>query len=417
MTLAPITVWHAVDGQLERSGRAGGVVLSVPSQPVAVVTSGLTASSVTLSWQPPVSNGGSAVTGYAVSRDGSGGSTVTVGAATLSQQFRGLTASTVYNLSVAAVNAQGTGPVASRTVTTAANPTPVGGQRFPGDPNPMVNSGTLYLGMSLGSGQTIGQFETSGPIGVYHQYWSNVSDLSTPSGPMAKAVQAAHVAGRLPLVSWHVPGSQWAGAANGSLDATLNAWFDWCATLAKPVWWIVNHEPENGDGVASDYRAWMQHIRTLLNAWEAAHGPHPTLVYMGCLMAFTFAGGNGGITSWWPGDGVWDVLGVDVYGDHSQTYQSGDTLFNSNWSKMLAYVQAHHQTFALTEFNWLPDNPNGATEYQQLYDLMTSGSYDCVAMSIFDSGWWVLTDNNGMLSKHKALLKAPKSIHMSDLGY
>jgi hypothetical protein len=285
----------------------------------------------------------------------------------------------------------------------------------------MANNGTLYLGMSLGTGLTVNQFETVKPVGTLHLYWDSgrtPNALSVPNGPMALAALDAHAHNRLPLLSWHVPGSQWAGGAAGSHDAEIDAWIAWCEAQAKPIFWVVNHEPEGDGYAASDYRAWMQHIRSRIAVWEAANGPRQRLTFLMCLVAATFSGNKGGMAAWWPGDGVVDVVGLDHYGDgNSPTFAAGDTFYTSPWRAFLAYVQSKNVPFFLTEYAWLPDNPNGAAEYQQLYDLMTSGSYDCVGMSIFDSGWWVLSDNNGMLSKHKALLTSPKSIHMSDLGY
>lgn len=420
MPLSPITASHAVGGVLVRFDRysAPVPVLTVPGAPSAVTASSVTASSVTLSWGAPANTGGSPITGYVVSRDGAGGTSTTLGAAARSQQFRSLAASTTYHLSVAAINAVGTGPAITVTVTTPAGTQPSGGQRFPGDPQPLKNNGTLYLGMSTGSGQSITPFDAAKPVAVYHQYWSNVSDLSVPSGPMAKAVQADHTAGRLPLVSWHVPAANWAGGAAGAYDSLIDAWISWCEGLAKPVFWVVNHEPENDGGTAANYCAWMQHVRSRITVWEQAHGPRKRLTFLMCLVAATFAGNRGGMAAWWPGDGVVDVVGVDHYGDgNNPNYQAGDTFFTGIWSKFLAYVQGKNMPWFLCEFNWLPDNPNGAAEYQQMFSLYTNGSYDCVGMSLFDSGWWVLTDNNGMLSQHKALLASPKAVRLSDLGY
>lgn len=420
-TLNTVTDYTVKHGELERWQRGSQSPTpqpTVPGAPTGVTTSALTSSSVTLSWGPPANTGGDPITGYSVSRDGTGGGSTSVGASVLSQQFRSLAASTTYNLSVAAVNAVGTGPAITVTVTTPAGPQPSGGQRFPGDPLPLKNSGGLYLGMSLGSGLSITSFDAAKPVAAYHQYWHNISDLSTPSGPMCKAVQADHAAGRLPLVSWHIPATNWAGGAAGAYDSLIDAWISWCESQPKPIFWIVNHEPENDGGTASDYCAWMRHVRSRITVWEQANGPRKRLTFLMCLVAATFAGNRGGMAAWWPGDGVVDVVGVDHYGDgNNPSYQTGDTFFTGIWSKFLAYVQSKNAPWFLCEFAWLPDNPNGASEYQQVYNTYTSGSYDCIGMSYFDSGWWVLSDNNGVLSKHKALLASAKSIHLSDLGY
>ncbi len=75
------------------------------------------ARTATIAWQPPSNNGGSAVTGYRVARNGidangSGPWSTTVSRTTRSFTFTNLRASTTYTLSVRAINVAGTGPAA-----------------------------------------------------------------------------------------------------------------------------------------------------------------------------------------------------------------------------------------------------------------------------------------------------------------
>lgn len=99
----------------------------LPSPPAA--PTGLqhtqTAGSATVGWAAPTVDGGSAVTGYLLARDGTdshgtGPWSTTVPAATRSFRFGYLKPGTTYHLSIRAINAVGTGPPATATVTMAA---------------------------------------------------------------------------------------------------------------------------------------------------------------------------------------------------------------------------------------------------------------------------------------------------------
>jgi len=119
-----------VDGYSDY-GSLGGYTIDVdtgcsvtpeaPEAPVgATVTTADDGTSATLSWNPPSSDGGSAVTGYTVMR--SGGTPVSLGAAARSHTFTGLTPGTSYTFSVTATNGVGTGPAATAAATTPGPP-------------------------------------------------------------------------------------------------------------------------------------------------------------------------------------------------------------------------------------------------------------------------------------------------------
>jgi hypothetical protein len=93
--------------------------VTVPSAP-AGVTVAPDASGVVVTWQPPVSTGGAAVTNYVVTVAGTSRK-VTVGGAARAVRIAGLSGSKTYVFMVAARNARGTGsPVASAPATGAA---------------------------------------------------------------------------------------------------------------------------------------------------------------------------------------------------------------------------------------------------------------------------------------------------------
>jgi hypothetical protein len=91
---------------------------TAPSAPVVVaVERDNYAHGLTLVWDDPASDGGAAVTSYAVS---AGGQPVSLPGTTHSYTFGGLAPNTTYMLSVAAVNGAGTGPAAGRSGTTGS---------------------------------------------------------------------------------------------------------------------------------------------------------------------------------------------------------------------------------------------------------------------------------------------------------
>lgn len=99
---------------------ASAGVTAAPVGPPTVptsLTSSVTSTTATVGWLPPASDGGAALTGYAVTVDG----TATALAATVrSFTAKGLTSGSAHTIKVAATNARGTGTAATVTVTTTA---------------------------------------------------------------------------------------------------------------------------------------------------------------------------------------------------------------------------------------------------------------------------------------------------------
>ena len=99
---------------------------SLPSAPTSVAaTPDASAPTITLTWGSPTSSGASAITGYRVTRLDTGASTL-LPASARSFAFTGLEPGTRYDLTVAAVNGSGPGPVATASATTYS-PTAVPG--------------------------------------------------------------------------------------------------------------------------------------------------------------------------------------------------------------------------------------------------------------------------------------------------
>ncbi len=112
IVISPITV-HA------------GKPVTVPGAPTNVTAvPGNTQASV--SWSPPASDGGSAITSYTVTPfvGSTAGTPVPVGASTTSTNVSGLTNGTTYTFQVTATNSVGTGPAGTSNAVTVGAPTP-----------------------------------------------------------------------------------------------------------------------------------------------------------------------------------------------------------------------------------------------------------------------------------------------------
>ena len=102
---------------------------SLPSAPTAVAaTPDASAPTITLTWAAPSSPGASAITGYRVTRLDTGAGTL-LPASARSFAFTGLEPGTRYDLTVAAVNGSGPGPVATTSATTYSPTTTPGAPR------------------------------------------------------------------------------------------------------------------------------------------------------------------------------------------------------------------------------------------------------------------------------------------------
>lgn len=106
------------------TGPSGGAISAVPpTGPLSVAaTVNDTSRSATVTWNPPSLFGGSPITGYLVSRDGvdskgNGPTASTVRADRRSLTFTNLQPGVLYTLQVRAINAAGTGPAGTATVT------------------------------------------------------------------------------------------------------------------------------------------------------------------------------------------------------------------------------------------------------------------------------------------------------------
>lgn len=125
----------------------GGIAAAAtaPTVPTAVTATVTAKGTVTLKWSPPASTGGSAITGYEVSRSGQDANgtwdwSTVVPASARSQTFTLLLPDQWYDFRVTARTAAGTSPVASVSTTV-----PLPGAPFTG---PAANNGTATIAWS-----------------------------------------------------------------------------------------------------------------------------------------------------------------------------------------------------------------------------------------------------------------------------
>ena len=123
----PANGWSdTANGRSHRSGtlRATALARIGGDHPAGARTDAAT-HHATITWAPPGGDRGAAVTGYRIARDGvdshgTGPWSTTVPDATRTFTFGSLKPGATYHLTVQAINAAGTGPAATATVTTPA---------------------------------------------------------------------------------------------------------------------------------------------------------------------------------------------------------------------------------------------------------------------------------------------------------
>jgi prepilin-type N-terminal cleavage/methylation domain-containing protein len=100
-----------------------GVSATPPGMPRNVVATTQGTGTIRLTWTPPLSNGGSPITGYVVARTGL--PAITLGPSASQYDFTGLASGQSYTFSVLAVNIVGNGPAATANATSIGAPSAV----------------------------------------------------------------------------------------------------------------------------------------------------------------------------------------------------------------------------------------------------------------------------------------------------
>ncbi len=298
-------------------------------------------------------------------------------------------------------------------------------RRFPGDPNPKVTGKTLW-GAAVGTNGSASIHEGSGEImALRRRYWSSLSDWNT-GGPMAAACREDHTAGRLPWVSCKIPLESWTSAGNGNFDSYFDQFINEVKAMApKPVWFSLNHEPENDGGdsgsgweatAGAGYRAMQRRFRLRMNALGVTN-----LAFGSSLMYYTFNPVSGrDADAWYPADvnGVpsWDFMGNDHY---TEVDQEPDR--TNAWTTFVDYSKAKGLPVTMPEWGLRGEDPQGVRKMLKMYDRRVTD--DIVGFAYFDSGanstgsGWVLDNENGLLNEFHRIQALNTSVTFAEMGY
>lgn len=179
-------------------------VATVPGTPVSPSISLITDNTMTLTWLPPTSDGGSPLTGYKLhTDDGTGGVVTTLyqqGAANvLSAATIGLTPGTVYQWTITAINAIGDSlPSAISSATTTTTP------QVPDQPSPVTYSGVTSTDFDI---FWTAPFDGWSPILSYDLFIDDGAGgpVTTPLGSVAYSPpQSFFVSGKTPSTTYKI---------------------------------------------------------------------------------------------------------------------------------------------------------------------------------------------------------------------
>ncbi|MGH3447558.1 MAG: hypothetical protein ACRDP4_08030 [Nocardioidaceae bacterium] len=283
---------------------------------------------------------------------------------------------------------------------------------YPGDPG----TGVLYYGSCLDGGESgvLGfendTFADDGlggrTLGIYRGFYQ--------SGQVAAA--GSHAAdciahNRLPLMSFKVPGNNWAAVGAGSQDSWLESIATAMSSAAGPVWICLHHEPYN-DGAPADYRAMYARAGPIL------HGASNVAV-VPILNSWIFLNPNEQtpVTDW-DVSTVADVVSVDCYPNEIQSMSDLERRYDPVFNQIAQYGKP----MALSEYA-SRTTTQGTYAVPYMSDIYTYclGRGDVVAMMYFNStqnvgGGGPMTLTGGTLAAFTTNLDKATSVHLSDLA-
>jgi len=228
----------------------------------------------------------------------------------------------------------------------APAPSTAGGQLTNGGTYSKIGipSKGAFFGAAVGSNSDPASFEkqTGGKLGLRRTYYS--------SSQVSKAVSTAKsdlANNRLPWISFKLPHS-WSQMAAGKGDAWVKDLVKQLDALDGPVWVAFHHEPE-GDAAIKDWVAMQKHLSPLVkkNSDNVAF----TMILTGWHQIY--GDSQYSLENTWPGDGLVDVVGYDVYNSHG-IVKNGKPLKatdmdGSYFKHFEAFAKKHNTRWALAE--------------------------------------------------------------------
>ncbi len=202
----------------------------------------------------------------------------------------------------------------------------------------------VYVGATYGSNSDPTPFESAvgGPLGIRRTFWS-----STQVSSAVNTVKTDLAKGRLSWLSFSVPYS-WADMAAGKGDAWAKDIATKLAALNTPVWVAFHHEPEK-DGDESQWVAMQRRLSPIVR------GTAPKVGYTIILTGWhELYDPNYSLDRMWPGDGLVDVIGFDIYLWYGQikngsVYLKYDDLDSYYFAAIQAWTSKHNVKWGLAE--------------------------------------------------------------------
>lgn len=207
-----------------------------------------------------------------------------------------------------------------------------------------IPSKGAFFGASVGSNTDPSAFEKElgGNLGVRRTFFSATQ--------VDKAVSIAKtdIANkRIPWISFKLPHS-WKDMAAGKGDAWAKDLVAKLDALNGPVWLAFHHEPE-GDAPIKDWVAMQKHLSPVVKKNS------DNIAFTTILTGWNQLYGNAeySLENTWPGDGLVDIVGYDVYNSHD-IVKNGKTMAStkmdeSYFKQFEAFSKKHGVRWALAE--------------------------------------------------------------------